>query len=206
MLSNTPLILHQALPTARKLPMQILLFSIQAEFTVQLCSEQTLSLPFSQNLPELHIIKPSTSVTHQLKWKSNSQNRVREHSESFYLKECWVCALRTLQAPTASVLLPAMLPAWFLPPALPFTMRQVVLSTLNIQRRPEQLAKHWNSVKLIPCNTGVLQNQDKGQTKILTCNYAIIWRFNDSSVELNDVFVTEHTEYFCLLKTNKQTS
>lgn len=71
---------------------------------------------------------------------------------------------------------------------------------------PEQLEKHWNWVKVIACNTGVLQNQDKGQTKILTCNYAIIWRFNDSSVELNYVFVTEHTEYFCLLKTNKQTS
>lgn len=73
-------------------------------------------------------------------------------------------------------------------------------------KRPEQLEKHRHRVKVIACNTGVLQNREKGQTKILTCNYAIIWRFNDSSVELNNVFVTEHTEYFCLLKTNKQTS
>lgn len=70
------------------------------------------SFPFLHNLPELHMMKTCTSVTHQLKWKSNSQNRVREHSESFYLKECWVCA------PAASVLPPAMLPAWFPPPAL----------------------------------------------------------------------------------------
>lgn len=71
MVSNNPLTLFQALPMAGKFPMQILLFSIQAQFMVQ-----ALSFPFSQNLPEFLIMKTSTSVTRQLKWKSNSQNRV----------------------------------------------------------------------------------------------------------------------------------
>jgi len=77
MVSNKPFTLFQALPTAGKFPKQVLLFSIQAEFMVQLCSEQTLSVPFSQNLPELCIRKTSVSVTRKLKRKSNSQNRVK---------------------------------------------------------------------------------------------------------------------------------
>lgn len=75
--SNKPLTLFQILSMAGKFPVQILPFSIQAEFMVQLCSEHALTLPFSQNLPELCIMKTSTSVTHQLKWKSNSKNRVK---------------------------------------------------------------------------------------------------------------------------------
>lgn len=58
-----------------------------------------------------------------------TEKQFTEQSESFYFKECWVCALRMPQAPTASVLLPATLPAYSLPPAHAFTLRQVVPST-----------------------------------------------------------------------------
>lgn len=74
-MSSKSFTLLQALPIAGKIQMHILLLSIQAEFTVQLCSEQTLSIPFSQNFPELGIMKISISVTCQLKWKSNSQGK-----------------------------------------------------------------------------------------------------------------------------------
>lgn len=83
--SYKPLTLFQALPIVN-LTMQILLFSMQAELMGQLCSEQAPSLPSSQNQPELHITKTSTFVTHQLKWKSSSLNRVRECSASYCLK------------------------------------------------------------------------------------------------------------------------
>lgn len=80
-MSYKPLTVFQALPTVN-LKMQILLLSMQTELMGQLCFEQTPSPPSSQNPPELHIMKTSTSVTHQLERKGNSPNRIREHSES----------------------------------------------------------------------------------------------------------------------------
>lgn len=96
--------LFQALPIMN-LTVQFFLLSIQTELMGQLCSEQTPSPPSSQNQPEFCIMKTSNFVTCQLKWKSNSLNRVREHSERYCLKECCICALRT----PASMLPPAML-------------------------------------------------------------------------------------------------
>lgn len=88
MVSNKPLTLFQAPPMSGKFPMQILLFSTEAEFTMHLCSELTL---YAISVPSLFTELARTSYHENLCFccmTAKMEKQFIEQSESFYLKEC----------------------------------------------------------------------------------------------------------------------